>query len=116
MMLPFSAFLLAVCAACGVRCCCRFGWGLSYTTFSYVWSDSGRAVDSSAIPTTQLATQGANYSVTVTNTGSVAGDAVVLAFINFRTRLLGAGACTARCRAFTATHPCAGYVLGLTPL
>ena len=56
-----------------------FGFGLSYTSFSYKWSDG---LSSSAPPlrigTAEQAT--ADHEVEVTNTGKVAGDCVVLAF------------------------------------
>ena len=47
-----------------------FGWGLSYTTFNLSWA---------APPTPGTPTV---FSVSVTNTGSVAGDEVVLAFFS----------------------------------
>ena len=73
------------CKYCDGKCgepVCRFGWGLSHTSFAYEWAAPPRATvavsdlkgkahgccDCSAI----------RYSVRVTNTGAVAGDAVVL--------------------------------------
>ena len=41
-----------------------FGWGLSFTEFTYTWASGGQT------------------AVTVKNTGAVAGDAVVLAFVH----------------------------------
>jgi len=79
----------------------NFGDGMSYTTFSYTWnppasssssSPSSLSADSSiraTVMTTQqllqlhLADDDNSYSVTVTNTGNVAGDDVVLCFITF---------------------------------
>lgn len=51
-----------------------FGWGLSFTTFSFVWADSGAARASTA------AFQPPQYSCNVTNTGSVTSDVSVLGF------------------------------------
>lgn len=56
-----------------------FGYGLSYSTFSYKWSDG----PSSSAPALRIGTaaQGTtDHEVVVTNTGTVAGDCVVLAF------------------------------------
>jgi len=55
----------------------EFGYGLSYTTFKLDWSDM-----ESEIPITlhNKNLQAVQYNVTVTNTGSVAGDEVALAF------------------------------------
>eukprot|EP00054_Salpingoeca_dolichothecata_P005287 m.33980 g.33980 ORF g.33980 m.33980 type:complete len:286 (+) comp15357_c0_seq1:102-959(+) len=53
-----------------------FGYGLSYTTFTQKWNPQPP-------PTTVLSSNGknsANYTVTVTNTGDVAGDEVVQAY------------------------------------
>lgn len=50
-----------------------FGWGLSYTNFTYEWADPIMGAGTSA--------PGGNHTVRVTNTGAVAGDAVVLAFV-----------------------------------
>jgi len=58
-----------------------FGFGLSYTSFSYNWSsveiNSDVIVDKTSLPS-------ASYRVKVTNTGSLAGDTSVLAFISFQ--------------------------------
>ena len=81
-----------------------FGWGLSYTTFSYNWLNStvmhlntggwemrlrGRHVyvcycdaDSFSVASIASKVQQLEYAVNVTNTGSVAGDAAVLAFVS----------------------------------
>ena len=64
----------------------EFGAGLSYTIFAYSWSN-GTIISSYSIDT--LITDNhhdrsgtvANFRVNVTNTGSLAGDDVVLAFI-----------------------------------
>jgi len=70
----------------------NFGDGMSYTTFSYTWnpaSATGSAEIGTTYFTTQqllqahLATDDNSYSVTVTNTGNIAGDDVVLCFITF---------------------------------
>jgi hypothetical protein len=65
----------------------EFGYGLSYTTFSYSWSNntliSSHSIRRLAKPTSNdkrhILAQ--SFWVNVTNTGSVAGDDVVLAFI-----------------------------------
>jgi beta-glucosidase-like glycosyl hydrolase len=57
----------------------EFGFGMSYTTFEYTWMmpEYPRAL------TTHLAAKdGINYTVKVTNTGHMAGDEVVLGFLN----------------------------------
>lgn len=61
-----------------------FGHGLSYTSFSYKWSD-GAAEQGHVTPLSTsalLATTGAavSHQVVVTNTGSVLGDCVVMGF------------------------------------
>lgn len=65
----------------------EFGTGLSYTTFSYLWSND-TTISSFSIDTLQknnnyhetlVAVR--NFRVNVTNTGSVVGDDVVLAFV-----------------------------------
>jgi len=68
----------------------NFGDGMSYTTFGYVWNPPMAAGE---IGVTHLSTQELvaqhfadddnSYSVVVTNTGTVAGDDVVLCFIQF---------------------------------
>eukprot|EP01049_Picozoa_sp_SAG25_P010903 SAG25_NODE_1249_length_3494_cov_27.356805_4_plen_151_part_00 len=57
------------------------GHGLSYTSFSYEWSSSTMANVSRALSTDRRLGD-VGYEVVVSNTGSVAGDAVVLGFIN----------------------------------
>ena len=66
----------------------EFGTGLSYTTFAYSWSND-TAISSFSIGTllknnnnnheTRVTVR--NFRVNVTNTGSMAGDDVVLAFV-----------------------------------
>jgi hypothetical protein len=65
----------------------EFGTGLSYTTFSYSWSND-TAISSFSIDTLlknnnyhETRVTVSNFRVNVTNTGSMAGDDVVLAFI-----------------------------------
>jgi hypothetical protein len=64
----------------------EFGAGLSYTTFAYSWSND-TAISSYSINTLikdnhqKRSVTIANFRVNVTNTGSMAGDDVVLAFI-----------------------------------
>lgn len=64
----------------------EFGAGLSYTSFSYSWSNDS-SIFSYSIPTLLKKNDNErrvlvqNFRVNVTNTGSVAGDDVVLAFI-----------------------------------
>merc|ERR1712096_488214 len=63
----------------------EFGWGLSYTTFSYEWA----APPPSKVDVADLKAPGAGcydcsgiaFAAKVANTGSVAGDAVVLGFV-----------------------------------
>lgn len=55
----------------------EFGFGLSYSTFSFRWSSPPAAVSSTA-----HAAPAAVYRVTVTNTGQVAAGVAVLAFVN----------------------------------
>jgi len=50
-----------------------FGWGLSYTTFEITWENGTNDVISQ--------TGSVDYRATVTNTGTIAGDEVVLAFV-----------------------------------
>ena len=54
-----------------------FGFGLSYTTFDYEMQEEGTSLDYDA-------KLGVSYRVRVTNTGSVAGDTSVLAFLSFK--------------------------------
>jgi len=66
----------------------NFGDGMSYTTFSYTWNPAAAAIGTTVLTTQQLLEQHLadddnSYSVTVTNTGNVAGDDVVLCFITF---------------------------------
>ena len=64
----------------------EFGTGLSYTTFSYSWSNDS-SISSYSISTLQKNTDDKRHvlvhllCVNVTNTGSMAGDDVVLAYI-----------------------------------
>ena len=60
----------------------KFGFGLSYTTFSLLWSSGAppaSRVDISAV--SDGAVPLVSYRVNVTNTGAVVGDAVVLLFV-----------------------------------
>lgn len=60
-----------------------FGWGLSYTTFSFSWFDNGassRSVDAAAFASGAAAPPA--YAVNVTNTGSVMSDVSVLGFFS----------------------------------
>jgi hypothetical protein len=60
-----------------------FGYGLSYTTFTLEWNPKPPTPDGSPVVfTTATATVAASttYNVKVTNTGTVAGDEVVLAY------------------------------------
>jgi len=65
----------------------EFGTGLSYTTFAYSWSNDS-SISSYSIHTLLKQTNDERrvlvdlYRVNVTNTGSMAGDDVVLAFIS----------------------------------
>jgi hypothetical protein len=72
----------------------EFGTGLSYTTFSYSWSND--TTISSFLIVTLLKNNNShetrvnvrNFRVNVTNTGSTAGDEVVLAFVTPPQQLL----------------------------
>jgi len=55
----------------------EFGYGLSYTTFKLDWSDMDSEVP---IRLHNSNLQAVQYNVTITNTGTVAGDEVALAF------------------------------------
>jgi beta-glucosidase len=58
-----------------------FGWGLSYTTFSFAWFDEASAhqsIDAAAWASGTASPP--SYAVNVTNTGSVTSDVVALAF------------------------------------
>jgi len=60
-----------------------FGFGLSYTTFSYSWKTGADASATAAVLSTEdLANSGLEMQCTVTNTGKLSGDAVVLGFVN----------------------------------
>eukprot|EP00656_Telonema_subtile_P009230 TRINITY_DN14333_c0_g2_i1.p1 TRINITY_DN14333_c0_g2~~TRINITY_DN14333_c0_g2_i1.p1 ORF type:complete len:947 (-),score=234.31 TRINITY_DN14333_c0_g2_i1:226-3066(-) len=56
-----------------------FGYGLSYTTFSYEWLGQP---SKAALSTSQFQASDIQYQCIVTNTGTVPGDAVVLGFVN----------------------------------
>lgn len=53
-----------------------FGFGLSYTTFEYQWTEAG-SISSMIVGVPQL-----SYRVTVTNSGKYSADTSVLAFIS----------------------------------
>ncbi|KAH3767627.1 beta-D-xylosidase 2 [Pelomyxa schiedti] len=53
-----------------------FGWGLSYTNFSLTWYDP-----QASLPEVVNTLQTTYYRVNVTNTGTLAGDEVVLAYV-----------------------------------
>jgi len=61
----------------------EFGFGLSYTTFTLDWSDKESEIPTAVSNEHQQAA--VQYNVTVTNTGKVAGDEVVLAFYSPKT-------------------------------
>jgi hypothetical protein len=72
----------------------EFGTGISYTTFSYSWSND-TAISSFSIGTLlknnndhETRVNVRNFRVNVTNTGSMAGDDVVLAFVTPPQQLL----------------------------
>ena len=54
-----------------------FGWGLSYTNWTYSW-----ATAPSPASTAQLAASGLTVDVEVANTGAVSSDVVVLVFVS----------------------------------
>lgn len=59
-----------------------FGWGLSYTTFTFAWA-SGAQVERATIDASAFATGAASppsFSANVTNTGAVTSDVSVLAY------------------------------------
>jgi hypothetical protein len=63
-----------------------FGHGLSYTSFSYKWSEETTDEKTDKTPAriaadALAAAGGVDYEVTVTNTGARAGDCVVLGFV-----------------------------------
>lgn len=57
----------------------EFGFGMSYTSFSYSWPSQSPKIQCS---TDSAVDQGIVYTVNVTNTGKMAGDEVVMGFIN----------------------------------
>lgn len=62
-----------------------FGWGLSYTTFSFNFSSLdqvSRTLKISTLAEETEAASGTPYAVQVTNTGNVTSDCVVLAFLS----------------------------------
>jgi hypothetical protein len=65
----------------------EFGSGLSFTTFSYVWNDDNTSISSYSIRSLTRKNSDPKqirvdlFRVNVTNTGSMAGDDVVLAFM-----------------------------------
>jgi beta-D-xylosidase 4 len=73
----------------------EFGYGLSYTTFSYSWSNNSLISSHSIRGLTKHASDdkrhvlAQSFWVNVTNTGSMAGDDVVLAFITPPKGLVG---------------------------
>ena len=73
-----------------------FGFGLSYSTFSYKWAE--RAPPREAAATSELRV---SYDVTVVNTGTVASDCVVLGFL---TAVAGSHADTPLRRLFEFTR------------
>eukprot|EP01048_Picozoa_sp_COSAG05_P013569 COSAG05_NODE_1459_length_4826_cov_2.560609_4_plen_392_part_00 len=61
-----------------------FGWGLSYTNFSFAWSNTPPLGNAEvALPTTtrEISDFSVDHSVVVTNTGTRTSDVVALAFI-----------------------------------
>ena len=58
-----------------------FGDGLSYTTFTYDWSND-EVSSSSSYTTDDVINSPINYTIVVRNTGSMTGDEVVLAYLN----------------------------------
>ena len=62
-----------------------FGWGLSYSNFSFAWSNTPPVQNAAAtaLPTTsqEISEFAVEHSVVVTNTGTVTSDVVALAFI-----------------------------------
>jgi len=57
----------------------EYGFGLSYSTFSFHWGKTTTAANSHAIATGETAL---TYSVTVKNTGKLAAGVAVLGFVN----------------------------------
>lgn len=54
-----------------------FGFGLTYTTFSYKWEGTSGSAIRVQIPSTVTAKPLATHVITVTNTGRVISDCVV---------------------------------------
>lgn len=66
----------------------RYGWGLSYTTFTYEWET---AIVDMVLDVATVSQTGLQFTVTVRNTGLVSGDAVLLGFLHFHDRPIRSG-------------------------
>jgi beta-glucosidase len=69
-----------------------FGFGLSYTTFNVTWSNDTSKVASTSHAVLTPSAESVTYTVTVTNTGGVAGDEVVQAYFKPSDKLAAARA------------------------